>query len=817
MIPQALRLSVGGLARHCLGLLTALIALMVTAQAATLTYAQPMISAFAPVSGPAGTVVTVTGSGFTGASSIWLGADRTIVPTVISDTLIRFTVSSKATTASVAVLNPQRAAFSPTQFKVGASSPPPPAAPTISSFTPASGPVGTRITVTGSGLTGISSARIGSSRSTAVTVSNSTQLSFLVPAGATSGTITIANATSSAVSSARYTVTGVTAPPPAITGFSPASGSVGTVVTVTGSGLSTATSAGIGSSVATSVSVTSDSQLSFVVPAAASSGSIVISTAAGSVTSAGSFTVTAVSPPPGGAMGATAAARLLSQGSFGGSPASVASTALMSYDQWFAAQLAAPSSFIAGNVAPNGGNWLPYWWKNVIRGNDQLRQRVALALSEILVVSDQSAAIQISSQSIPAYHDLLVRNAFGNFRSLLEQVTLSPAMGLYLNMMRSDKPDPALGSHADQNYAREIMQLFTVGLVKLNPDGSVQKDASGVGLPTYSQTDVENLARVFTGWGSAPTTHTGPDAWTYDTNVLLPMVAYETHHDTGSKTLLGGVTVPAGVTAAADLKIALDTLFNHPNVGPFIGRQLIERLVTSNPSPAYVQRVAATFNNNGSGVRGDLLAVVRAILTDPEAINPPAGSTGKLREPLLKLANLWRAFNASDASGGANEFAIVNDASTLFAQSPLHAPTVFNFFQSDYVRAGPLTKAGLVAPEFQITNENTLVLTANQLERQAYAFTDSTGTTYFTPSGYAETPGAVTLKTADWEVYAPNPATLVDELNLVLMAGQMPAAMKATLTGYVSAIPNTAAGYKAYRAAEAADLIINSSQYAIQH
>lgn len=297
----------------------------------------------------------------------------------------------------------------------------------------------------------------------------------------------------------------------------------------------------------------------------------------------------------------------------------------------------------------NGGNWLPYWWSAVIRGNDPLRERMALALSEILVVSDQSAAIQVSSQTVPAYHDLLARNAFGNFRSLLEQITLSPAMGLYLNMLRSDRPDPLLGTHADQNYAREIMQLFTVGLVRLNLDGSVQKDAAGNGLPTYSQTDVENLARVFTGWGSAPTTHTGAEAWTYDTNVLLPMVAYEAHHDSGSKTLLGGVTVPAGDTAAADLKIALDALFRHPNVGPFLGRQLIQCLVTSNPSPAYVQRVAAAFNDNGGGVRGDLQAVLKAILTDPEAVTPPAGSAGKLREPLLRLAHLWLAFDAADA------------------------------------------------------------------------------------------------------------------------------------------------------------------------
>ena len=730
------------------------------------TYTQQLISGFSPKSGPAGTVVTISGSGLSGTTVVWLGADKNLPFTVVSDSQMRVTISTKATSAGFNVLSPQYSSFSPYRFRVTTATtpppplPPPPApiptpppaptpppvpTPSISGFTPASGPVGTQIVVSGSGFTAATTAQVGASSPAPVSVVNDTQVSFVVPADATSGKVFIGNTQTSGSSGGNFSVTTPTTtpppPPPPVT------------------------------------------------------------------------------PPPssGGTIGQLGAARLLSQGTFGATLSSIASTSTQTYDQWFAAQVAAPTTYTAASVPANGGNWLPLWWRNVVSGQDQLRQRVAFGLSEIFVASDQSAAVQFSSRAVPAYHDVLVRNAFGNFRSLLEQVTLSPTMGLYLNMLRSDKANPATGSHADQNYAREIMQLFTVGLVKLNLDGSVQKDANGNGLPTYGQADVENLAMVFTGWGSAPLTQTGEGAWTYDTDIMHPMVGYESHHDTAAKTLIGGVAIPAGGTTASDLKIALDTLFNHPNVGPFLGKALIQRLVTSNPSPAYVQRVASAFNNNGAGVRGDMAALVKAILTDPEAITPRTNDLGKLREPLLRLANLWRAFNASDAAGNFNEYAIVQDAGTSFAQSPLDAPTVFNFFQSDYMRSGPLAVSGMVAPEFQITNESTLVLTANQLERQAYAFTDSTGKTYFTPNGYSETPGSVLLKTADWEGFAATPATLVDQLNLVLMAGQMPAAMKTTLTNYVAGIPSTDAGYLGYRAAEAADLIINSSQYSIQH
>jgi uncharacterized protein (DUF1800 family) len=416
------------------------------------------------------------------------------------------------------------------------------------------------------------------------------------------------------------------------------------------------------------------------------------------------------------------------------------------------------------------------------------------------------------------YYDVLVNNALGNYRTLLDQVTLSPGMGEFLAMMRNDEPNAATGVHADQNYAREVMQLFTVGLVKLNIDGSVQVDGNGNPIPTYAGVDVLNLANVFTGWSSPATTTTGTaeSNWLYSLTETSPMIAYPAHHDEEAKTIIGGVAIPAGGSAAADLKVALDTLFNHPNVGPFISQQLIQRLVTSNPSPAYIQRVATVFNNNGQGVRGDLLAVAKAILTDPEAVAPGVNTYGKLREPLIRLTNLWRAFSASNSLGQLNEFSIINQGINFFAEFPLQSPSVFNFFRPDYEQSGPLTSAGMVAPEFQITNESTLVQTSNWLQIQSYQFIDGTGTVHSGPD-YSQagslTSTSVMLHTASWEAIAGSPANMVDQMNVVLMAGQMPSAMRTALIGYATAIPATSPGS---RVAETAELIISSPQYAVQ-
>jgi uncharacterized protein (DUF1800 family) len=505
------------------------------------------------------------------------------------------------------------------------------------------------------------------------------------------------------------------------------------------------------------------------------------------------------------------------QATFGATQDTITSAAAQSYSQWFASQAAIAPSQTLPSVASSNTDWSPAWFNNVVLGKDQLRQRVAFALSEILVVSGNGGPIWGHNPGLAYYYDMLARDALGNFRTLLQDVTLSPAMGEFLSMMHSDKPNPATGVHADQNYAREVMQLFSIGLVKLNIDGSVVTDSSGNPVPTYTLNDIVNLSNAFTGWASAPVSHTGDFAWQYDLTETAPMVAYEDHHDTDAKTIIGGVQLPAGQTAEADMQIALDTIFNQPNVGPFIGKQLIQRLVTSNPSPAYVQRVAQVFNNDGTGIRGNLLAVVEAILTDPEAVTPGVSNTsGKLREPLLRLTNLWRALNAYNSANQLNDGNLMLLAYQWFAEYPLYSPSVFNFFQPSYQLAGPLTNAGMVGPEFQITNEATLVTTDNALQLQSYQYVDSSGNRYAGPDFNmvnALNSTSVMLHTAQWEALAANPANLVDQLNLVLMAGQMSSDMRTVLINYASAIPASPA---ATRVAETVELLLSSPEYAVQ-
>src|SRR5205085_9623127 len=284
---------------------------------------------------------------------------------------------------------------------------------------------------------------------------------------------------------------------------------------------------------------------------------------------------------------------------------------------------------------------------------DQLRQRVAFALSETLVVSINSAGLGNAPFALPAYDGVLVRDAFGNYRQLLEDITLNPAMGAYLNMLQNDKANPARGTSPNENYARELMQLFSIGLYNLNLDGSLTLSSSGFPIATYGQNEILGTAAVLTGWTYAQPGAANPVFFPGAQDWRDPMINIASHHQTDAKTILNGVFIPANQSAAQDLKMMLDTIFNHPNVGPFICRQLIQRLVTSNPSPGYVYRVASVFNDNGQGVRGDLKAVVRAILMDYDARVgfAAAQGAGHEREPVIRLTNLLRAFNATSPSG----------------------------------------------------------------------------------------------------------------------------------------------------------------------
>jgi uncharacterized protein (DUF1800 family) len=432
------------------------------------------------------------------------------------------------------------------------------------------------------------------------------------------------------------------------------------------------------------------------------------------------------------------------------------------------------------------------FWMQAVRGPDQLRQRTVLALSQIFVISDVNSALTSRTDAHASYLDMLSRNAFGNFRQLLEQVSTHPSMGHYLSHFRNEREDPVTGRIPDENYAREVMQLFSIGLWQLNQDGTRRRDGNGNYIPTYMQDDVSGLARVFTGWSWA-----GPDRsqtrWSGGLGVTWreQMQNYPNFHSLSEKRFLG-VTIPPNTSGEASLRIALDTLFNHPNVGPFIGRQLIQRFVTSNPSPEYVGRVAAAFNNDGTGVRGDMRAVLRAVLLDPEARDASAANQptwGKLREPMVRFGNWMRAFDAR-AQAQPLRYAIWNleDNVSSLGQNPLRAPSVFNWFRPNYAPPGEVLNQGLTAPEFQITHETTATGYVNFV-------------THIVERGYDDFDAAPIMPNYTAEIALANdPAALMDRLNLLLAAGRMSAATRQTILEAVNAVPASQAARRVHTA-----------------
>lgn len=419
-------------------------------------------------------------------------------------------------------------------------------------------------------------------------------------------------------------------------------------------------------------------------------------------------------------------------------------------------------------------------WQQWLVGTDQLRARVAFALGQIMVISN--IAPDLRPYAMSSYIDLLNRNAFGNYRTLLREVTLHPAMGYYLNMLESEKDDAAKGIHPNENYPREVLQLFSIGLVELNIDGSPRL-SGGKAIPTFGEAEVKGFAKAFSGWTFASLDATRPDQFhkgdqNLDSNWTTPMKPFASKHSPEAKKLLGSTTLPAGQTPQKDLDDALDTIFNHPNVGPFIGRQLIQRLVTSNPSPGYIERVARTFNDNGLGVRGDLKAVVRAVLLDAEARTPPVASNsyGKQREPVVRFATLLRALGARSKSG-TNRIHYLDSSDNGLGQSPLLAPSVFNFFSPNYRQPGALAQAGLVAPEFQITTETSVVGSLNFFAQ------------FINSEGYGSGDNKLVLDLAPLQALAGDPAALAARLNVLLFAGQMTAAMRDRLVRMLTAMP----------------------------
>ncbi len=455
---------------------------------------------------------------------------------------------------------------------------------------------------------------------------------------------------------------------------------------------------------------------------------------------------------------AKSAARFLIQAAFGPNedvndadeiPENIESLMAQGYDAWIDDQFTRPLGLLqpwtewqAANgqaLGIYGASTQVAWWNRVMgvpklrpdaptsQLPDPLRQRLAFALSEILVVSDRPETLSVERSGLANYYDRLVTHAFGNYRDLLYDVAMHPVMGIYLSHLGNVKADPVNNIFPDENFAREIMQLFSIGLWRLNQNGTLylsdgtDLDPSGnvvpldQPIPTYDNGDITELARVFTGLSFG--NNSNFQLWPRD--FTQPMKIWDAQHDCDAKNLFG-VALPArtpsagntGTAGLADVNAAIDILFHHPNVGPFLGKQLIQRFVTSNPSQEYVERVAQKFADNGNGVRGDLKAVIKAVLLDPEARDPAMmnGSTwGKLREPLLRVVNFANAFNAS-ATGG---WYVLTQMSLAHGQDALNAPSVFNFFLPTHSPQGALTEAGKVAPEFQILNATTAVTGAN--------------------------------------------------------------------------------------------------------
>ncbi len=421
------------------------------------------------------------------------------------------------------------------------------------------------------------------------------------------------------------------------------------------------------------------------------------------------------------------AARFLTQATFGPTAADIDSLMQLGYSAWIDNQFGLPATShlaywdaadaaIKAVTPTSGADQDQVWqsfWKQAATGPDQLRQRVAFALSEIFVISAQDSGVAGQPRGLPNWLDMLGSKGLGTYRSLLESVSLSPMMGLYLTSLHNQKADSS-GRVPDENYAREVMQLFSLGTVKLNPDGTPVK-VNGATVDTYTPADIVGMARVFTGWSWACSAlnsscfNYGSTGGVADPDRMVkPMIAYPQYHSTEAKQFLG-VTIAAQATAdpAASVKVALDTLANHPNTGPFISRQLIQRLVTSNPSPTYVRDVAAVFADNGAGVRGDMKAVIKALLTHAEA-RQTSGTQGKLREPVLRLGAYLRAFPHTSDTGNWR-VGNTDSASGSLGQTPLRAGSVFNFFRPGYVAPGSRTAAaGLVAPELQLLNETSV-------------------------------------------------------------------------------------------------------------
>ncbi len=534
-----------------------------------------------------------------------------------------------------------------------------------------------------------------------------------------------------------------------------------------------------------------------------------------------------------------AASRFLFQSSFGADIDEINTLAeTLDYEGWIDNQFNQPTSLLlpklwetdararAIHEAENDDDYFgPYalhfqytWWDNNYKAADQLRHRMAYALSQIVVISVNSQLGDFG-EGLASFYDILVRNALGNYEDILQEITIDPNMGFYLSHFQNPKTDDNLGIRPDENFAREIMQLFSIGLYELNNDGSRKKDSQGNDIPTYNNTDIQELAKVFTGlkggaWSEDALMYVDEnapvdfDAGIYNVRREVPMQMEESQHEQGPKTIVGNYTIPGGQTGMEDIRQAVSHLFNHSNVGPFIARRLIQQLIKSNPSPAYINRVANAFNDNGSGVRGDMQAVVKAILLDEEArdcnfISDP--SSGKLKEPIMRYTHFLHAIpgDVPDGYYWNNGYDYLNDTRQL----PLSAPSVFNFYLPDHQPVGAFVDQDLVAPEFQIHNSQSAIGYLNQVHKW-------TNWKALFWDWFDTTPDAVTDLTSYYTM-SEDPETLINHFNVLFVHGRLSEETRANIKNAMVQIPTAWDDFREYRTELCLYLILISPDYAV--
>lgn len=491
------------------------------------------------------------------------------------------------------------------------------------------------------------------------------------------------------------------------------------------------------------------------------------------------------------------ASRFLTQATFGPTTKSIEKLKeLQTYEAWVDNQFEKPISLVAPKLQAlevddlRNKHMQAAWWSNVIKNDDQLRQRMAYALSEIFVTGYTSGFGNLEVQR-EQYYDLLAKNAFGNFRDLLSDVSLNPIMAKYLSMLNSKKANELKGTHPDENYAREIMQLFTIGLIKLKRNGKA-KEKDGETIPTYTQDDVVNLAKVFTGWTLSS-----------KKNFSDPMICNSTYHDFSEKKILGK-TIPANLSCEEDMQVALDILFNHPNTPMFISKQLIQRFTTSNPSGKYVKAVANKFKDNGEGIRGDLKAVIKEILLHEEARKERKFRRvfGKIKEPVIRVAGLYRATNALKDRDITETYSLYSS----IGQTHLDSPSVFNYFRPDYAPKGEITNRNKVAPELQLATDKNIVKTSNFYSSLLNQINKDRS-------------NRITVNLDEELVLIKdNPEAFIEHFNTLLFAGKMRKNTKEVILEHIENIPYYSADeQKIYnvskrRASEALFLMMNAPE-----